>query len=369
MSKENHSFSIDLACKLGINAAIIIQHLAHLHKVCLGNGENWKHGRYWINKSIRAFTIVYPYLTTKEIRGALDKLEQTGNIVSAKVSDNHFDRTKWYSIEEDGFALLGIDESLRQVPPEAFAKRANGYVQKGKSDLSKRANENLPKGQMNIKVNYSNCNNSNTSPNGESVREIGNTNAQAPTPQSPPPPSGYTFSEFWNDYGHKVGSKANCEKKFNRLSAPDREAIRETLPLYLRETVTSDAGRTPGCFKAMRQHPQTYLNGRMWATYLDRVKEAENEQPTEYDEAYQKYVSWVKQNFERIARQHIYLTKPQFIMYRNQTCVIGMKQIGDAALRDTLKRAHETVEAGTVESDVFTCYKTMLEKRLKAREV
>ena len=84
MSKENHSFSIDLACKVGINAAIILQHLAHLHKICLGNGANWKHGRYWLNKSIRAFSIIYPYLTNKEIRGALDKLEQTGYILSAK---------------------------------------------------------------------------------------------------------------------------------------------------------------------------------------------------------------------------------------------------------------------------------------------
>ena len=98
MSKETHSFSVDVACRIGVNSAIIIQHLAHLHKVCLGNGENWKAGRYWINKTIRAMNIVYPYLTVKEIRGCIEKMEQWGYIISAKISENHFDRTKWNSI-------------------------------------------------------------------------------------------------------------------------------------------------------------------------------------------------------------------------------------------------------------------------------
>lgn len=353
MSKENHSFSIDLACKVGINAAIILQHLAHLHKICLGNGANWKHGRYWLNKSIRAFSIIYPYLTNKEIRGALDKLEQTGYILSAKIADNHFDRTKWYSLEPEGFDLLGIAEDLRQIEPGAFAKRANGDTEKGKSDLSKRANENLPKGQMNIKVNYSNYNYSNgaseTPPNGE-----------LPTDAGALPNLGYTFEVFWNDYAHKVGSKAKAEKAFAKLTEADRGAIRDTIEMYKRDTVTTDKGRAGGNFKALRQHPLTYLNGRVWETYQDR--KAQTDQPTEFDEAYQVYIDWVERNYAHARRTCANFSKAQFIEFKRTS---KADIIGKESENKFLKAAHEN--AG--EKDAWTIYQKLLNDRLEARRV
>ena len=148
MSKESHGFNPDVAVAIGVNSAIIFGHLIFLHKCLLGKKDDWDGTRFWIKKTATAFAKTYPYFTSKEIRGALDRMEKAGLIVSQTGVDvNRFDRTKGYSIEAAGFDLMETNKDERQVNP--FDKRANAETQKGKSDVDKRANQMLTKGQMN----------------------------------------------------------------------------------------------------------------------------------------------------------------------------------------------------------------------------
>ena len=152
MSKESHQFSTDAAKKVGVNAAIIFGHLIFLHKANLNRADSWDGFRYWIKKTARAFEAMYPYLSQKEIRGALGRLQKDGYILSvAGLSENKFDRAKSFSIEQSGFDLYEIAENERHV--FACDKRANGSYPKGKSDVTQRANQMLPKGQMNNSYN------------------------------------------------------------------------------------------------------------------------------------------------------------------------------------------------------------------------
>ena len=157
MSKESHQFSTDAAKKVGVNAAIIFGHLIFLHKANLNRSDSWDGVRYWIKKTARAFEAMYPYLSQKEIRGALDRLQKEGYILSvAGLSENKFDRAKSFSIEKSGFDLYEIEEQERHV--FTCDKRANGRLPKGKSDVDERANQMLPKGQMlNSYNSYNDC--------------------------------------------------------------------------------------------------------------------------------------------------------------------------------------------------------------------
>ena len=157
MSKESHQFSTDAAKKVGVNAAIIFGHLIFLHKANLNRADSWDGFRYWIKKTARAFEAMYPYLSQKEIRGALDRLQKDGYILSvAGLSENKFDRAKSFSIEKSGFDLYEIEEQERHV--FTCDKRANGRLPKGKSDVTQRANQMLPKGQMlNSYNSYNDC--------------------------------------------------------------------------------------------------------------------------------------------------------------------------------------------------------------------
>ena len=145
-SKDCHSFSVAIASQVGIHAAIIIQHLAYLHTVNRQNENCIIGNRVWIKKTVAAFCEVYPYMTTKEIRGAVDRLERDSYLMSGVISESNLDRSKSYSFSDAGFDLVGMPPAQR-LPNPRFAKRANAFVQKGKSHLSKRAND--------IKVSYS----------------------------------------------------------------------------------------------------------------------------------------------------------------------------------------------------------------------
>lgn len=356
MSKETHSFSVDVATRIGVNSAIILQHLAHLHKVNLGNGENWKSGRYWINKTIKAMNIIYPYLTIKEIRGSLDRMEGGGYILSANMADNHFDRTKWYSIEEGGFDILGIPADLRHVAPEAFAKRANGSVQNGNSDFTKRANENVTKGQMNTKVYYSNYSNSTMSLS-EKESDEGQTD----------------FEQLWHAYAFKKGSKKTANARWNKLSQADRANVWAALDLYKRETVTEESAARAGKFKPMRKHLDKFLSARTWEAYIDRIEEQQNEPPTPFDENYKKYLTWVEQNYPAVLKSTAQLSRAQFVEFKSTSYVKGVRDIGPDSEMSMFKRAHtefcENAATARKFSDVYEYHCSLIQHRVKIRQV
>jgi len=130
---ESHSFSVELAVKIGLNKAIILSHLVFLQKNFTKEGEDWTKTK--IRRTIKTMQDIYPYLTKKEIRGALDKMEDDGILLSEIDNQNKFDRTKSYVLGSEGVLVLGID--LGQFD-----------LTKGQMPFDKRANVHLTKGQM-----------------------------------------------------------------------------------------------------------------------------------------------------------------------------------------------------------------------------
>lgn len=137
MSKESHSFSVSVAKEVGIQCALVIQHILFLQKSNVRDGEEWRSA--WVKRSVKALTETYPYFSVKEIRGAIDRLELSGQIVSKTENESVFDRKKSFQLTNLGLELMGEN---------ACDKRANAELQKGKTHLYKRANDNVTKGQM-----------------------------------------------------------------------------------------------------------------------------------------------------------------------------------------------------------------------------
>jgi len=110
-----HHFNVEVAEKYGVNCAVILHNLVYWQLKNKANKANFRDGRYWTFNSISAFTELFPYLSQKQIRTALDKLIEEGLIVADKLSDNPYNHTKWYSVTAKGMALYGIIE----MPTEA----------------------------------------------------------------------------------------------------------------------------------------------------------------------------------------------------------------------------------------------------------
>lgn len=116
---SRHSFDPEVAAKVGLNAAVIYQNILWWAEKNAANGKHFYDGLWWTYNSVAAFAELFPYLTGKQIRTALDKLEHDGLLVSGSYNKSAYDRTKWYA-------------------PTCL---------KEQTDLPKKANEAAPKGE------------------------------------------------------------------------------------------------------------------------------------------------------------------------------------------------------------------------------
>lgn len=91
-----HSFDPKIAQQVGLNAAVLYQNILWWTQKNAANGRHFHDGRHWTYNSIKAFDALFPYLTQKQIRTALDRLEAEGLIMSGTFNRAGYDRTKWY---------------------------------------------------------------------------------------------------------------------------------------------------------------------------------------------------------------------------------------------------------------------------------
>lgn len=94
---SRHSFDPEIAKQVGINAAVIYQNILWWAERNAANNKHNYEGLWWTYNSIAAFGELFPYLTSKQIRTALDRLEEQKLIVSGSFNKSAYDRTKWYA--------------------------------------------------------------------------------------------------------------------------------------------------------------------------------------------------------------------------------------------------------------------------------
>lgn len=120
----NHSFSVELACEVGTNAAILLENIFFWCQKNEANGQNEHDGLYWTYNSAAALSKLFPYMSQKQIYTALDKLESSEYIKSGNYNKSAYDRTKWYAITNKGKSIYTKGEM-------EITKEVNGNIQKG----------------------------------------------------------------------------------------------------------------------------------------------------------------------------------------------------------------------------------------------
>jgi len=141
MSKDSHSFSVSVACEVGVFGAILLQHLCFLQKANVSPGENWQ--EKWVRRSAASIAKTYPYWSAKQVSAICDNLEKQGYIFSRIQNATKIDRAKSYLLSSKGLHLMG------EIP---FAQMENGFSKKGNAN-AQMENDILPNGEMLIKVN------------------------------------------------------------------------------------------------------------------------------------------------------------------------------------------------------------------------
>ena len=111
---KKHVFDIDVAHEVGVNAAILLENIAHWVEHNQANGANYHDGHYWTFNSMKAFEELFPYIKPRGIRTALNKLKEEGFIIVDNYNKSPYDRTQWYTLTEKAEAMLGIGTSICQ---------------------------------------------------------------------------------------------------------------------------------------------------------------------------------------------------------------------------------------------------------------
>lgn len=112
-----HSFDTEIAEQYGVNAAIILNNMFFWVEKNIANETNFFDGRYWTYNSVKAFSKLFPYLTTRAIGVALKKLIDDGLVVTGNYNKSSYDRTLWYAITEKGYSIIQkckMDDSKMQ---------------------------------------------------------------------------------------------------------------------------------------------------------------------------------------------------------------------------------------------------------------
>lgn len=123
-----HYFDIELADKYGILEAVIINHLHFWIKKNEANNTNFHDGYYWTYNSMKAFSDLFPYATERQLRYALQHLQDEGIVQTGNYNKVGYDRTLWYSFTDFGNSILqncqmevtktsnGSDKNVKPIP-------------------------------------------------------------------------------------------------------------------------------------------------------------------------------------------------------------------------------------------------------------
>lgn len=97
-----HYFDVEVAKEVGINAAIIYENLSFWVKHNTKQGKNLKEGAHWMYATQKDIAAQFDYLSIKQVRTAIEKLEAAGYIKTGSFNRHGYDRTTWYSVTEKG---------------------------------------------------------------------------------------------------------------------------------------------------------------------------------------------------------------------------------------------------------------------------
>ncbi len=129
----NHSFDVEHARLYGMAEAVLISNMEFWIAKNEANGKHEHDGRFWTYNSVQAFSKLFPYLTPKRIRTALENLEANGVLLTGNYNANPRDRTCWYALTDEWI-----------LARSHLPSRANASAPRGKSLIEADVNTDIP---------------------------------------------------------------------------------------------------------------------------------------------------------------------------------------------------------------------------------
>ena len=115
-SDPHHSFSLALATRYGMEEAILIHHFQHWLGINKRLKRNIFEGRVWTYQTIKEIHANFPYWSIKQVERLLNKLYKIKVLLKGNFNQNRYDRTVWYSLNDDSFKEIDFPKSGNHNP-------------------------------------------------------------------------------------------------------------------------------------------------------------------------------------------------------------------------------------------------------------
>lgn len=116
----NHSFSVEIAQKYGIEEAIILENIYFWILKNKANKKHEKDGQTWTYNTQVAFTKLFPYMNRSKIQRVMAKLEKEGLINKGNYNVAKYDKTTWYSLTPYGSTLFKLNTRMLDMNNGTF---------------------------------------------------------------------------------------------------------------------------------------------------------------------------------------------------------------------------------------------------------
>ena len=116
-----HTFDTEIAKKVGVNSAVILNHIVFWLEKNIANQQCYKMGRVWSYCSVKGLADIFTYLSPSQIRTAINKLIDA-NIIMSRQFDG-YNRVNWYSL---------TDEAICEFPQFHLSKITNPFAKNDK---------------------------------------------------------------------------------------------------------------------------------------------------------------------------------------------------------------------------------------------
>ena len=103
----NHSFNVDVAKEVGVNAAILLENIYFWVRKNEVSGEHIHDGKAWTHTTRKVWAELFPYMTENQIQTATRKLKDSGLVEVDHHSENPFDRGNWYTVTDKTIEFYG----------------------------------------------------------------------------------------------------------------------------------------------------------------------------------------------------------------------------------------------------------------------
>ena len=331
-----HSFELSDAIAYGQEEAVLIQNYRFWILHNKANNRHQHDGRTWTYNSIEAFSSLFPYWTTKQIRRINQSLIDQGVIMIGNYNKDRRDRTAWYAfVDENGHLHL--------------PKRENAFSKKGKPlpdikhtdikdivDLFKidgeASNELLISSYHIVQTKDENREEKNTLP-GDVLAYL---NEKAGTAYRPSAKAHVTL--------------INARAKEGYTLADFKSVIDTKCAEWLKDAKMRKFLRPSTLFNAT--HFPEYLNQKQIDASATNQHEGQNE-VTPHDEKYNAYLSWCKRNTPAIIDNVKHLSKAQYIQFVERTFHAQAKEFSGEFNSRRLTKAHNEMNAHAADMEKY----------------